>query len=224
MYSLTVDGTPHPVTRPARCHMERIYIFWDNSNIFISAQTVAERRDGVLQRHAVRLQFDHLFHLAAMGRHVVKTFVVGSIPPEVRVWARLQESTGAKIELHERGQYSGVEQGVDAALQVQMLRALADEEEPCVAVLLTGDGAGYLDGAGFHADLERMHRRRWGIEVLSWDHSCNDRLKTWAKDVGAYVPLDAHYKKITFIEGGRRAEAPKFTNRTRALPDGGRAF
>jgi hypothetical protein len=204
--------------------MDRVYVFWDNSNIFISAQDVAERREGVMERHAVRLQFDQLYKLAAFGRNVVKTFVVGSVPPEVRVWARLQQSTGAIIELQERGEYSGGEQAVDAALQVQMLRALADEDEPCVAVLLTGDGAGYLDGVGFHADLERMQRRRWGIEVLSWDHACNQRLKAWAKEVGAYVPLDAHYKKITFIEGGRRVEAPKFTNRTRALPGGGRAL
>lgn len=204
--------------------VERVYIFWDNSNIFVSAQDVAERRDGVLQRHAVRLQFDHLYYLAAMGRTVVRTFVVGSIPPEVRVWARLQESTGAEIELQERGEFSGGEQGVDAALQVQMLRALADEDEPCVAVLLTGDGAGYLDGVGFHADLERMQRKRWGIEVLSWDHSCNQRLKTWAKEAGVYVPLDAHYRKITFIESGRRSEAPKFSNRARALPGGGKLF
>ena len=204
--------------------MDRVYIFWDNSNIFISAQDVAERKEGVMDRHAIRLQFDQLYHLAAMGRNVIRTFVVGSIPPEVRVWARLRQSTGAVIDLQERGEYSGGEQSVDAALQVQMLRALADEDEPCVAVLLTGDGAGYLDGVGFHADLERMQRKGWGIEVLSWDHACNHRLKAWAKEVGAYVPLDAHYRKITFIEGGRRVEAPKFSNRTRALPGGGKAF
>lgn len=204
--------------------MERVYLFWDNSNIFISAQDVAERREGLMQRHAVRLKFEHIYRLAAMGRQVVRTFVVGSIPPEVRIWARLQESTGAQIELMERGEYSGCEQGVDAALQVQMLRALADEDQPCVAVLLTGDGAGYLDGVGFHTDLERMHRRKWGIEVLSWDHSCNSRLKAWTKEVGGYVPLDAHYKKITFIEGGRMVEPPHFPNRTRAIPGGRTAF
>ena len=200
--------------------MSRVYIFWDNSNVFIAAQDVAARRDGAANRSGVRLQFDHLYKLAAMGREVVKTFVVGSIPPELKVWARLEEATGATIELYERGAQSGSEQGLDAALQVRMLRALADEPQPAVAVLLTGDGAGYLDGVGFHADLERMNVKGWGIELLSWDHSCNQRLKEWAKKVGVYIPLDAHYKRITFIEGSRKVEAAKFSNRARALPGG----
>lgn len=34
--------------------MDRVYIFWDNSNLFIGAQEIAARRDGVLQTSAVR--------------------------------------------------------------------------------------------------------------------------------------------------------------------------
>lgn len=197
--------------------MARVHVFWDNSNIFIAAQDVAGRRDGAFASYDVRIQFDNLYRLASMGRTVAHTFVAGSVPPDLKVWAKLTQSTGAEIELQERGEFTGKEQGVDAALQVQMLRALADEDEPGVACLLTGDGAGYNDGVGFHADLERMHRRGWGIEVLSWDHSCNPRLKEWAKKVGVYVPLDMHYKRITFIEGGRLADPPKF-NRMLAAP------
>lgn len=203
---------------------DKIYIFWDNSNIFISAKQVAEERDNLLGAHDLRLQFEHLHRLASMGRPVANTFVVGSIPPDLKVWARLRKATGATIELLERGESSGTEQGVDASLQVPMLRALIDEEAPCVAVLLTGDGRGYQDGVGFHADLERMHRRGWGIEVLSWDHSCNSGLKSWAKAVGAYVPLNAHYRQITFIEGGRTSSSCKFTNRMCVRPGGERVF
>ncbi len=200
--------------------MSQVYIFWDNSNVFIWAREIAERRDGIFQKHAVRLQFEHLYRLAAMGRAVAGTYVVGSVPPEMKVWAHLESVTGTIIELFERGAESGSEQAVDAALQVQMLRVLADSREPAVAVLLAGDGAGYLDGVGFHADLERMQKKGWGVEVLSWDTTCNPRLKEWAKSVGVYVPQDAHYKKITFIEGGRFVKAAKFTNRARAHPGG----
>lgn len=203
---------------------DKVYIFWDNSNIFVGAQQVASERDNVLDARFLRLQFENLYRLASMGRPVVNTFVVGSIPPDLKIWARLQKATGATIELLERGESSGTEQGVDASLQVAMLRTLHDERDPCVAVLLTGDGRGYEDGVGFHADLARMHRSGWGIEVLSWDHSCNAGLKAWARTVGAYVPLNAYYKQITFIEGGRMSESSRFTNRTRARPGGERDF
>ncbi|MHB1312859.1 MAG: NYN domain-containing protein [Gemmatimonadaceae bacterium] len=204
--------------------MSKVYVFWDNSNLFIAAQDVAQQRDSVSERTAVRLHFANLYRLAIMGRTVVRTYVVGSIPPDLAIWARLERDTGAEIELLERGAQSGREQAVDAALQVQMLRALVDETEPCTAVLLTGDGAGYLDGVGFHADLERMHNRGWGIEVLSWDDACNPRLKDWARSAGVYVPLNAHYKKITFLEGGRFVEAPNFKNRACAHPGGTRTL
>ena len=146
-----------------------VHIFWDNSNIFIFAKFAASRRDGPMQEHSVRIQFDNMYRLASAARDVTSAVCVGSVPPELEaVWDRL-EAAGLEVELYERGAGSGTEQGLDQCLQVHMLRSLADSDEPAVAVLLTGDGAGYEDGAGFHADLERMARRGWGIEVLSWN-------------------------------------------------------
>lgn len=36
-------------------------------------------------------------------------------------------------------------------------------------VVLTGDGAGNEMGTGFLADLERVHRMGFSIEVISWE-------------------------------------------------------
>jgi hypothetical protein len=69
--------------------------------------------------------------------------------------------------------------------------------------MLTGDGAGYLEGAGFHRTLERMHRRGWRVEILSWAHSCNQRMRQWAEANGAFVALDDFYDSITFLEPSR---------------------
>jgi hypothetical protein len=201
----------HPTKQP-------VHIFWDNSNIYIPAQEVASKREGLLAKKEIRIQFDNLYQLAHAGRPVSRSLCVGSVPPEMHaVWDRLRAS-GVAVELFERGADSGSEQGVDQCLQVHMLRALADSEEPGVAVLLTGDGAGYDSGAGFHADLERMHKKGWGVEVLSWDHACNKRLKTWAQANGMFVPLDKHFKQVTFRSGIRKAEPVSLTHRGRAVP------
>ena len=51
----------------------------------------------------------------------------------------------------------------DRVLQLRMLEdALDYNGNPGIVVLLTGDGAGYLEGAGFHSTLERMHKRGFG--------------------------------------------------------------
>jgi hypothetical protein len=196
--------------------MTDVHIFWDNSNIFIPAKYAANRRDGPMLEHAVRIQFDNIYRLASAARDVATAVCVGSVPPELEaVWGRLEQA-GVDVELYERGSGSGTEQGIDQCLQVHMLRALADSTEPSIAVLLTGDGAGYEDGAGFHADLERMAKRGWGIEVLSWDMACNKRLKEWAKRTGVYIPLDSYYDAVTFIEKGRRSKDISLTGRPTA--------
>ena len=180
--------------------MENVFIYWDNSNIFISVRGVAVEREGATARHRVRVDFRNLLMLARAGRDIERAIAVGSVPPELRhVWNRM-ENEGVTVELLERGAIEGREQGVDQTLQTAMLRdALDYNGDPGIAVLLTGDGSGFIDGVGFHADLERMHRREWRIEVLSWRHSCNRRMREWAEENGTFVALDDFYENITFL-------------------------
>lgn len=181
-----------------------VLLFIDNSNIFIAGKGIAQSKDGQSSRPHFRIEFYHLLELALAGRPLVKAFVVGSIPPEEKaVWDQLEVATGVKPELYERGSVTGGEQGLDQCLQVHMLRAISDHRDPQIAILMTGDGAGYGDGVGFHADLERMHAAGWGVEVLSWKNSCKGTLKRWATENGTFIALDDYYESITFIKGGR---------------------
>lgn len=181
--------------------MDKVFIYWDNSNIFISAQQVAIEREGEAARYRMRIDFRNLLNLACAGREIEHATAVGSVPPELRhVWNRL-ENEGVTVQLLERGTMHGREQGVDQALQTVMLRDGFDYNgNPGIAVMLTGDGAGFDDGVGFHADLERMRRRGWRIEVLSWRHSCNRRMREWAEEHGKFIALDDFYESITFLE------------------------
>ena len=176
-------------------------VFWDNSNIFISAKTVAAEREGGDAAYQIRIQFDNLLQLAVAGRELEFAVAVGSVPPPLRhVWNHL-ERAGVKVELFERGSLTSREQAVDQALQTHMLRtALDNNGNPGIADMLTGDGAGFLDGVGFHADLERMHRKGWGIEVLAWERTCNPRLKQWVQKIGTFVSLEDYYESLTFTE------------------------
>ena len=111
------------------------------------------------------------------------------------MWNRL-ENEGVAVHLLECGALHGREVGVDQVLQTYMLRDTVDHNgDPGIAVILTGDGAGFADGVGFHADLERMHRKGWRIEVLSWRHSCNRRMREWAEENGKFIALDDFYDR-----------------------------
>lgn len=181
--------------------MKKVFIYWDNSNIFIGAQQTAIEIEGEDSRYRLRVHFRNLLELARNRREIVNAVAVGSIPPELQhVWNRL-ENEGVAVQLLERGALQGGEQGVDQTLQVAMLRDAFDHNgNPGIAVLLTGDGAGFSQGEGFHADLERMLNRGWEIEVLSWRHSCNRRMREWAEQNGKFVALDDFYRSVTFLE------------------------
>jgi len=178
-----------------------VYVFWDNSNIFIGAKN-AYAQSKRTYPHGARLDFGNLFKLGHANRSVAGGFCAGSVPPDLRaIWDNLAKKTGVKLELFERGKDSGKEQGVDQALQVRMLRVLADEANPQIAVLLTGDGKGYYEGVGFHADLERLHKKGWGIEVVSWQDTCADKLREFAKQAGLFIDMDSYLDSLVFEQG-----------------------
>jgi hypothetical protein len=197
----------------------KVHLFIDNSNIFISAKNIAFAKEGESSVQAVRLQFENLLKLAVADRELANVHVVGSIPPEQKaVWDRLGQATGVKPELYERGQYSGGEQGLDQCLQVHMLRAISDNSSPQIVVLMTGDGAGYDDGVGFHADMERMHAAGWGVEVVTWKGYCRNTLRKWATENGCFIALEDYYDSVTFLDGGRRSRSVDLSNRPKAAP------
>ncbi len=135
-------------------------------------------------------------------------FAAGSIPPAMQsLWNRI-ENAGVEVQLFERGDYGRGEQQVPYGwLQLRMMEsALRHSDKPGIAVLLTGDGAGYSEGRGFHTTLELRHDKGWGIEVLSWHHSCKRRMREWAEVNGVFVALDDHYDATTFLEPSRPGE------------------
>jgi hypothetical protein len=200
---------------------DKVHVFWDNSNIFISAKYVCIKRESYYEEQNIRIEFENLYSLATANRQTEKAICVGSVPPELAtVWTRLR-GTGVEVELLERGAESGREQGVDQSLQVHMLRSLVDNDgQPGVVVLITGDGRGFDDGVGFHADLKRMQSRGWGIEVVAWEISCNRNLQRWAEEVGSFTRLEDHYDSVTFLQGGRRAKSNNLKKRRLMKPKG----
>ncbi|GAB3440683.1 NYN domain-containing protein [Insolitispirillum peregrinum] len=186
--------------------IERTHIIWDNSNIFISGKHACGRLEGG-KEGAFRINFESLVDLAANNRPIEQVFCVGSVPPPTdAVWGHIKKKTGKEPELYERGAASGREQAIDQALQTRMLRLGYDFDPAETLVLLSGDGSGHEQGEGFFADIQRLHRVGWNIEVLSWKDSCNKAMRRWVEENGLFVPLDDFYSSVTFLEHIRSAK------------------
>jgi NYN domain len=176
------------------------HIFWDNSNLFARTQDTCDDRAGGGEepghRLDVRIRFTSMFDFAACGRKVERAVAVGSVPPElVAIWQKLGK-VGLIVDLQERGAASGKEQGVDQALQLEMMNSLVDRETPAVAVLLTGDG-------DFRPSVDRLLKHGWGVEVLCFSKGFSPKLQkiaTGSGGRGKYVKLDPWYRQLTYLQ------------------------
>jgi NYN domain-containing protein len=178
-----------------------VHIFWDHSNVFARMQdTCDDRKGGGLEpghRWDARVSFPALFELARCGRNVEKAVAVGSIPPDLKgLWERLG-GVGMIVDLQERGAQSGKEVAVDEVLALEMMNSVIDREEPAVAVLLSGDG-------GFREAVDRMLKKGWGVEVVSFSKGFARRLRgiaTGSGGRGKYVELDPWWTQLVYLQG-----------------------
>ena len=110
-----------------------------------------ERNNGPDARYRVRINFSNMLRLAHADRPVERAYAAGSVPPEMRqLWNRL-ESQGVEVHLFNRGTAGSPEQEMpDRVLQLRMLEDGWDYNgTPGIVSLLTGDGAGYVEGPDF---------------------------------------------------------------------------
>ena len=64
--------------------MDNVFIYGDNSNIFISAREGAVEREGGRRPSPGACPFSDLLQLARAGREIEHAIAVGSLPPELR--------------------------------------------------------------------------------------------------------------------------------------------
>jgi len=216
MTTPTVFGTPSlgPQSKSVGCKPgvalpQLVYIFLDLSNIMIGAQEAAAGLEDPLAARDVRVSAEALIKVAARGRPV------GSALTAVGRDARLEgvlhhyKRAGFTVVQVSRGS-THREIGVDEALQSGMWETL-ECFRPGIVVLLSGDGAGYAQGRGFHVVLEEMHTAGWAVELAAWQASCNTALAEWVGLVGQVTLLDDVYLSVTFLEGVRRPAPVRLT-------------
>ena len=84
--------------------MDKVFIHWDNSNIFLEARRLAEKfESGPDARYRVRIDFANMLRLAHADRPMQRAVAAGSAPPEMRqLWNRLRNQ-GLTVQLFDRG-------------------------------------------------------------------------------------------------------------------------
>lgn len=185
--------------------MEKVYIIWDNSNIYYGGfNQVYPIKEPDKQGEQFRVHFTNLLNLVAAGRAIGQVFFVGSTPPESdNIWQYLR-GMGINPQTIPRAASGGENNTTDYLLQNHLLR-LGYEADTGVIALLSGDGARINKAEGFFADLKRLHSRSWKVEVYAWEENCHKAMKEYAEENWSFTNLTDHYEHITFLKGVRSA-------------------
>lgn len=191
-----------------------VHLFVDHSNMWFSAREEAGRRGEPTL--ALRLHAERLWTLLAAGRRVETAVMVASclVPEAALAYYRHH----FEVILVEPGRQTGTEQAGDEMLQNAIWRTVARPDGSGTVVLLTGDGAGWMDRRGFCPALAVARHRGLGVEVLAFERSTNGQLRSLAEAIGVFVPLEDFYTSITFIEDLRWATPVDLRRRATAPP------
>lgn len=176
-----------------------IWIFVDDSNIWIEAMKLQSQKKGLKtsQDHRLRIDIGKLADVVAGNRRVEQGVLYGSEPPPVdTVWKKIREK-GWRVESHRRSRITGKEKQVDTKLVAEVTRTAitTPDHERTTIVLVTGD-----------ADVipaldEVIKEDRWKIEVYMWRRAIAKDINKYAaahKDRVEIKHLDEYLGKVTF--------------------------
>jgi len=179
-----------------------LYVYVDNSNIWIEGQRLQAVRQGLAPdlRTALRCgilapwtyDFGRLYSLACpRNEQIGRSILYGSKPPDSdSIWRRARDAD-FQVETFDRSIHTNKEKQVDVALSTTMLddsythmRAASGD----IVVLVAGD-------RDFLPTIRSLQNRGIGIRVVFWTHAVSRELRDTADE---FVELDPHFDYLTY--------------------------
>ena len=174
-----------------------IWIFVDDSNIWIEAKKLAGRQKGLrtIDDHRLRIDVGKLGDVVAAGRPVVKGILYGSEPPKIdTVWKKIREC-GWEVKTNEKSKITGKEKEVDGNIVADIMDIGYDtpEQDRSTIALISGD-------ADMKPAIEKIIKKGWKVEIYMWAQGFSSRLKTLSVENSAVrcIELDDRLNEITF--------------------------
>ena len=173
-----------------------IWIYVDDSNIWITAKKLAAKKMKTKEDHRVRIDVGRLTDVVAKGREVAQGFLYGSEPPPVdTVWEKIKQR-GWDVEPKRRSTITGKEKGVDAQLvaDITEIACTTPEEERTTIIIISGDAD------AMPAIHKVLKYRGWNVEIYMWEDAMSNELKKLPRKEPKVVVeyLDEFLERITF--------------------------
>jgi len=148
---------------------EKVYVFVDNSNLWIEGKKVSGRRSEppVPSNYRYRIEYGKLLQQVLDGRELgdVPKLYGSEPPPNDSVW-KIIRSRGFNVTVFKRNIFNK-EKGVDMRVGLDIGRLIATQKPPAIIAIVAGD-------ADFVQVAEDAHAGGWKVEVWYWSNAAGD--------------------------------------------------
>lgn len=179
-----------------------IYVYVDNSNIWLEGQRIQAVRTGLAPTIRAALDrkitapwtydFGRLYGLLCPPEVPVgRSILFGSRPPDNdSIWQRVRDAD-FQVVTFDRSPITHKEKQVDVALSNTMIEdsfTYMKAANGDTAVLAAGDG-------DFLPTIKSLQSRGLRVKVVSWSHAVNRQLRDAADE---FVELDSYFDQLTW--------------------------
>ena len=168
---------------------DKVYVFVDNSNVWIEGNKVAGRKSNpaVPSNYRYRIEYGKLLEHVVAGRQLggVPKLYGSEPPPNDSVW-QIIRSRGFDVKVFKRNIFNK-EKGVDMRMGLDIGRLIAMEKPASTIAIVAGD-------ADFVQVIEDAHADGWKVEVWYWSNAAGDLKKA----ADRFEALDPVLNKIGF--------------------------
>lgn len=195
---------------------EHVYIYVDDSNMWIEAKKLAARQLNLqcVEDPRLRLDLGKVADVVARGREVAWGVLYGSEPPPIdSVWEKIRER-GWQVVTSKRSRFTNKEKQVDHQMVADITALVSDKSvAPGKIVVVSGD-------ADVIPAIKEGLAKKWSFEIWMWEKSISKQLKDLEKENPKLLtisPLDSHLDNVTFTNFKFRAKITSSLNSQSAV-------
>ena len=163
--------------------MEEVFVFVDNSNLWIEGKKVSGRsqRPSLPSNRNYRVEYGRLLEHIRQGRNLgdVPKLYGSEPPPNDSVW-KVIESRGFNVQVFRRNIFNK-EKGVDMKMGLDVVKLALLRKPPQTIAMVAGD-------ADFVPVIQEARGEGWKVEVWYWSNAAGE-LKTCADRFESLDPV-----------------------------------
>ena len=178
-------------------HGEHVFIYVDDSNMWIEAKKLAAKQGNFkcVEDPRLRMDMGKLAEFVAKGKEIACDNLYGSEPPPVdTVWKKIKQC-GWKVKLSQRSFYTNKEKQVDHKIVKDITALVSDRSVAKGTIILVSGDADLIPA------IEEGLSKKWSFEIWMWASGISNALKRLEEEhpVSLKVSwLDPHLQDVSF--------------------------